>query len=329
MTDTAAVSVTLSLTTMQGYLLRRVGVLVVTFFFISVIIFLVMRVIPGDPAQIIVGTEANPEILARVRERLGLNRPISAQYLDWLRGIFTGDLGWSFHYDLPVASLIASRLQVTGPLAALALLFTIIIAIPLGIYAATHHNRFGDYGIMFLSQLGISIPEFWLGILLILLLAVYARWFPAGGFTSWAEDPLAALRSLLLPALALGVVRAAVITRMTRSSLLEVLGEDYVRTARGKGLAEQIVIYKHALRNSLIPVVTVLGLQFGGLIAGAIIIESVFYLPGMGRLAVQAIFQRDLPVVQGVVLFIAAIVTLVNLFVDLLYGLLDPRIRYE
>lgn len=314
---------------MRAYLLRRLGFLVITLLLISVIVFLVMRVIPGDPAQIILGTEANPEILARVREKLGLDRPLLVQYLDWLRGIFTGDLGWSFHYDLPVASLIASRLQVTGPLAALALLFTIIIAIPLGIYAATHHNRFGDYGIMILSQLGISIPEFWLGILLILLLAVYARWFPAGGFTEWADSPLGALRSLLLPALALGVVRAAVITRLTRSSLLEVLGEDYVRTARGKGLAERVVIYKHALRNSLISVVTVLALQLGGLLAGTIIIESVFYLPGMGRLVILAISQRDLPVVQGVVIFIAGVIILVNFLVDLLYGLLDPRIRYD
>ncbi|HIC95463.1 TPA: ABC transporter permease, partial [Candidatus Bipolaricaulota bacterium] len=282
-----------------------------------------------DPAQIILGTEANPEILAQVRERLGLNRPLLAQYLDWLKGIFTGDLGRSIHYDLSVASLIASRLAVTGPLAALALLFTVIIAIPLGIYAATHHNRLGDYGVMIFSQLGISIPEFWLGILLILLLAVYARWFPAGGFAGWGEGPLAALRSLLLPALALGLVRAAVITRMTRSSLLEVLGEDYVRAARGKGLAERVVLYKHALRNSLISVVTVLALQLGGLLAGTIIIESVFYLPGMGRLVILAISQRDLPVVQGIVLFIAAVIILINFAVDLLYGLLDPRIRYD
>jgi len=314
---------------MRAYVLRRFGALLVTLLLISIIIFLVIRVIPGDPAQIILGTEANPEILAQVRERLGLNRPLLAQYLDWLKGIFTGDLGRSIHYDLSVASLIASRLAVTGPLAALALLFTVIIAIPLGIYAATHHNRLGDYGVMIFSQLGISIPEFWLGILLILLLAVYARWFPAGGFAGWGEGPLAALRSLLLPALALGLVRAAVITRMTRSSLLEVLGEDYVRAARGKGLAERVVLYKHALRNSLISVVTVLALQLGGLLAGTIIIESVFYLPGMGRLVILAISQRDLPVVQGIVLFIAAVIILINFAVDLLYGLLDPRIRYD
>lgn len=313
---------------MEAYILRRLGALIVTLFLISLIVFLVLRVIPGDPAQLILGTEADPGTLARLRAKLGLDRPVLVQYLDWLKGIATGDLGRSIHYNLPVAGLIASRLAVTGPLALLALLFTMIIAIPLGIYAATHHNRLGDYGVMAFSQLGISIPEFWLGILLILLLAVYWRWFPAGGFPGWGR-PLAALRALVLPALALGVVRAAIITRIMRSALLEVLGEDYIQAARSKGLAERIVIYRHALKNSLISVVTVLGLQLGGLLAGAIIIETVFYLPGMGRQVILAIFQRDLPVVQGITLFIAATIILVNFLVDLLYGLLDPRIRYD
>ncbi|MCR4404268.1 MAG: ABC transporter permease [Candidatus Acetothermia bacterium] len=314
---------------MRAYILRRLGALVLTLLLISIIVFLVMRVLPGDPAQIILGTEADPALLAQMREKLGLNRPLPVQYGEWLKGVLTGDLGESITYNTPVAGLIASRLAVTGPLAALALLLTAVISIPLGIHAATHHNRLGDYGIMLFSQLGISIPEFWLGILLILLFAVYARWFPAGGFTEWAESPLGALRSLLLPALALGVVRAAIITRIARSSLLEVLGEDYVRTARSKGLPEGVVITKHALRNSLISVVTVLALQLGGLLAGTIIIESVFYLPGMGRLVILAIAQRDLPVVQGVVIFIAGVIILVNFLVDILYGFLDPRIRYD
>jgi peptide/nickel transport system permease protein len=308
----------------EAYILRRWGALIVTLFLISLIVFLVLRVIPGDPAQLILGTEADPGTLARLRAKLGLDRAVLVQYLDWLKGIATGDLGRSLHYNLPVAGLIASRLAVTGPLALLALLFTMIIAIPLGIYAATHHNRPGDYGVMAFSQLGISIPEFWLGILLILLLAVYWRWFPAGGFPGWGR-PLAALRALVLPALALGVVRAAIITRIMRSALLEVLEEDYIQAARSKG----IVIYRHALKNSLISVVTVLGLQLGGLLAGAIIIETVFYLPGMGRQVILAIFQRDLPVVNGITLFIAATIILVNFLVDLLYGLLDPRIRYD
>jgi peptide/nickel transport system permease protein len=225
--------------------------------------------------------------------------------------------------------LIVSRLLITGPLAILAIFFTIILSIPLGIHAATHHNKLGDYGIMIFSQLGISIPEFWLGILLILLLAVKLQQFPAGGFTNWSENPLTAVKSLLLPALALGVIRAAIITRITRSSLLEILGEEYIQTARSKGLKERTVIYKHALKNSMITIVTVLGLQLGQLLAGAIIVENVFYLPGMGRLVLLAITQRDLPVVQGVVLFMAGIVVLTNFFVDILYGFLDPRVKYE
>jgi peptide/nickel transport system permease protein len=296
---------------------------------VSIIIFLVMRVIPGDPAQIILGTEADLATLERVREKLGLNRPLLVQYLDWLKGILKGNLGWSIHYDIPVSSLIVSRLLITGPLAILAIFFTIILSIPLGIHAATHHNKLGDYGIMIFSQLGISIPEFWLGILLILLLAVKLQQFPAGGFTNWSENPLTAVKSLLLPALALGVIRAAIITRITRSSLLEILGEEYIQTARSKGLKERTVIYKHALKNSMITIVTVLGLQLGQLLAGAIIVENVFYLPGMGRLVLLAITQRDLPVVQGVVLFMAGIVVLTNFFVDILYGFLDPRVKYE
>ncbi|MEM2960423.1 MAG: ABC transporter permease [Candidatus Bathyarchaeia archaeon] len=314
---------------MRAYIIRRLVSLIIVLCLISIVIFLIMRVIPGDPAQIILGTEASLENLERVREKLGLNRPLLVQYLDWLKGIWTGNLGWSIHYDMPILNLIGSRLLVTGPLAAFAILFTIILSIPLGIYAATHHNKFGDYGIMIFSQLGISIPEFWLGILLILLFAVKLQKLPAGGFTDWSKDFAAAVKSLLLPALALGIVRAAIITRITRSSLLEILGEDYIRTARSKGLAEKVVIYKHALKNSMVIIVTVLGLQLGQLLAGAIIVENVFYLPGMGRLVLLAITQRDLPVVQGVVLFIASSVVLTNFFVDLLYGFLDPRIKYE
>jgi peptide/nickel transport system permease protein len=314
---------------MGAYIIRRVSTLLITLLLVSFIVFVVVRVIPGDPAQIILGTEATPAVLERLREMLGLNKPLVVQYLDWLGGVLTGDFGVSINYNVPISSLIPSRLLVTGPLAVLAILFTIILGIPLGIYAANHRNSIRDYGIIVISQLGISIPAFWAGILLILLFAVQLRWFPAGGFTGWSEDPLAALKSLLLPALALSGVRVALITRMMRSSLLEVLGEDYVQTARSKGLAEKIVIYKHAIRNSLISIVTVLGMQLGLLLAGAVIIESVYYLPGMGRLLILAIEQRDLPVVQGLVLFMASMVVLANFLVDISYGILDPRIRYE
>lgn len=315
---------------MVAYLTRRVLTLIVTLFLASILIFALINIIPGDPAQIILGTEATPETLARVRAKLGLDRPAVVRYFDWLKGIVLhGNFGRSINYDVPISRLIGSRLLVTGPLAAMAIFFTIIISIPLGIYAATHHNRLGDYGTMIFSQIGLAIPEFWFGILLIIGFAVHWQLFPAGGFTSWTENPLESLRSLLLPALALGLIRAAIITRMTRSSMLEVLREDYVKTARSKGLSERIIIYKHVLRNALISVITILGLQLGQLIAGAIIIETVFYLPGMGRLVMLAINQRDLPVVQGIILFIAAVVVIVNFVIDLLYGLFDPRIRYD
>ncbi|MDP2968534.1 MAG: ABC transporter permease, partial [Deltaproteobacteria bacterium] len=232
-------------------------------------------------------------------------------------------------YDVPIHSLILSRLQVTIPLAILSLIFAVSISIPMGIYSSLHRNRLGDYGIMAFSQVGLAVPAFWAGILLILLFAVTLHWLPAGGFHAWQTDPIKALRSLLLPAFSLGFVRAAVLTRMTRSSMLEVLGEDYIRTARSKGLPKRIVVYKHAFRNAIIPVVTIVGLQAGDLLAGAIIIENVFHLPGVGRLVFEAIGQRDLPVIQGVVLLIAVIIVVINFVIDIAYRYLDPRIRYE
>jgi peptide/nickel transport system permease protein len=240
-----------------------------------------------------------------------------------------GDLGRSITYDVSISSLIFSRLQVTVPLAILSMTFAILLSIPIGIYSALHRNRMGDYGIMVFSQIGLAVPAFWAGILLILLFAVNLHWFPAGGFQNWLTDPGRALKSLLLPALSLGFVRAAVLTRMTRSSMLDVLGEDYIRTARSKGLSKRRVVYKHAFRNAIIPVITIIGLQAGDLLAGAIIIENVFHLPGIGRLVFEAIGQRDLPVIQGVVLFIATLIVVLNFLIDVAYRYLDPRIRYE
>jgi len=230
---------------------------------------------------------------------------------------------------VPIHSLILSRLQVTLPLAILSMILAILISIPMGTYSALHRNRAGDYGIMIFSQMGLAVPAFWAGILLILLFAVTLQWFPAGGFQPWLVNPIQSLKSLFLPAISLGFVRAAVLTRMTRSSMLEVLGEDYIRTARSKGLSERVVVYKHAFRNAIIPVMTIVGLQAGDLLAGAIIVENVFHLPGIGRLVFEAIGQRDLPVIQGVVLFIALMIVVINFVVDVVYRTLDPRIRYE
>ncbi|MCX8117850.1 MAG: ABC transporter permease [Desulfobacterota bacterium] len=314
---------------MIAYLLKRTIVLLLTLLIVSMVIFSVLMVLPGDPAQIILGIQATPEMLQKLRHQMGLDRPALLQYLQYMKNLALGDLGRSITYEVPVTSLILSRLQVTVPLALLSMLFSIGLSIPLGIYSSLHRNRPGDYGIMIFSQIGLAVPAFWAGILLILLFAVTLQWLPAGGFHPWQTDPLKALRSLLLPALSLGLVRAAVLTRMTRSSMLEVLGEDYIRTARSKGLSRRRVVYKHAFRNAIIPVVTVIGLQAGDLLAGAIIIENVFHLPGVGRLVFEAIGQRDLPVVQGVVLLIAFIIVVINFLIDIAYRYLDPRIRYE
>jgi len=260
---------------------------------------------------------------------MGLDRPLTVQYGEWLGGALRGDLGHSIQYDVPVGGLVLSRLTVTGPLTLLAALFMAAVALPLGIYAATHRGRLGDYAATIVSQLGIAVPSFWAGLLLILLFAVRLGWVQAGGFDGWAAGLGRGLRALLLPAIALGVIQAAILTRTTRAAVLEVLGADHVRTARAKGLAERVVTRKHVLRNALVTIVTVVGLQLGQLLAGSIVLENVFYLPGLGRLALAAISARDLPVVQGVVLFVAATIVTLNFAVDLLYGLLDPRIRHE
>ncbi len=314
---------------MIAYLFRRLLSLIVSCFLISVLVFLVMHVIPGDPAQIMLGTEADPDTLSALRAQLGLDRPLHVQYGAWVRGILTGHLGQSLRYHVPISGLILSRLEVTVPLAFLAMLIAVVIGLPAGLYAATHRSGPGDYGVIAVSQVGLSIPSFWLGILLMLVFCTTLRWLPAGGFLPWSESILGALRSLLLPALALGLIRGAVVARLSRSSLLDVLGRDYIRTARGKGVREIAVLWKHALRNALIPIVTVIGMQFSTLLAGAIIIENVFYLPGLGRLLFQSIGQRDLPVVQDIVVLMAVLVVGMNLIIDLAYAMLDPRIRLE
>jgi peptide/nickel transport system permease protein len=303
--------------------------LVATLFFVSVLVFVVIRVLPGDPALIIMGTEGSPEAVERLREALGLNRPLVVQYADWLRRALTGDLGVSIQYDVPVGRLILSRLPLTLPLTLMAATLMVLAALPLGLYAATRHRGLGDYAAMVLSQVGIAVPSFWAGLLLILLFSVRLGWVQSGGFEGWAGGVWPGVRSLLLPAVALGLFQAAVLVRATRSSVLDVLREDYVRTARAKGVSEALVLGKHTLRNALIPVVTVAGIQLGQLMAGSIILESVFALPGLGRLALGAISARDLPVVQGVTLFVASGIVLINFAVDLAYGFLDPRIRYE
>jgi len=314
---------------MHRYLLKKAVTLVVLLFLVSLTVFSVLFVLPGDPAQIILGMNATPETLANLRAELGLDKPFWVQYGDWIGGLLTGRSSQSINYDMPVDTLILSRLAVTGPLALMAMVFAVVISIPLGIYAARHQNRPGDVAVMFFTQLGLATPEFWLGILLILLFAVQWGLFSAGGFPGWEANFWGSVQALLLPAFALGVIRASILVRLTRSSMLDVLREDYIRTARAKGLRERTVIYIHALKNALVPVLTILGLQLGQLLAGAIIIENVYYLPGLGRLVFQAIGQRDLPVVREIVLFMAAAVVLVNFLVDITYAVVDPRFRLK
>ncbi len=309
--------------------MRRLPSLLLTLFLISLVTFVVVQVVPGDSAQLILGTEAPPEALADLRARLGLDRPLPLQYLSWLSGVLRGNLGVSLRHGRPVATLIAERLPVTLSLATLSLALAVLLAVPLGVLAAVRQHSALDYGVLVFAQAGLALPSFWIGILLILIFALSWRWLPSGGYVPWGESPLGTLRTLAMPVLALGLPVAGVLARLVRASMLEELARDHIRTARAKGLSEAQVIVRHALRNALIPTVTLLGLQLGFLLGGSIVIEQVFALPGVGRLVLFAINNRDLPLIQGLVLFIAAVVVVINFLVDLAYTWLDPRISLE
>jgi peptide/nickel transport system permease protein len=306
---------------------RRLLALVLTLLAASLVVFVVLEVLPGDPAAVMLGTGAQPDTLQALRTELGLDRPVVERYLAWLAAMLRGDLGRSYTYGVPVSQLVAERLAVSLPLALLALTLAAAIGIPTGVLAARWRGKAADTGIMVATQLGVAIPNFWFAILLVLLFAVQLRWLPAGGFAGWGDGLWPGLRSLLLPAVALALPQAAILARVTRSSVLESLGEDYIRTARAKGLPRSAALWRHAVPNALIPVVTILGLQFSFLLAGTIIVEQVFYLPGIGRLIFQAIAQRDLIVVKSLVVLLAAAVVVVNFAVDLAYAWLDPRLR--
>ncbi len=312
---------------MTGLLLRRFASLFLTLLAVSALIFLVMDVLPGDPAAIMLGTSATPETLEALRRELGLDQPLVLRYLSWLAGVATGDLGTSYTYGVPVAGLIAERLAVTLPLAFIAILLSIAIAVPLGVASAARRNGAVDYAAGLLSQMFIAVPGFWVGLLLVLVFSVSLGWVPSGGFPGWRAGIVPALGALVLPAIALALPQAGVLTRVTRSAVIEVMNEDFVRTARAKGLPRRTALWRHAVPNALVPVVTILGLQFTFLIAGAVLVENVFNLPGLGRLALQALSQRDIIVMQDVVLFFAALVIVMNFLVDLSYLALDPRLR--
>ena len=316
---------------MTAFLLRRLGTFAATLVAASMIVFAVLELLPGRPAEVMLGDTATPEAIAALEARLGLDRPAPQRYAAWVGGLLRGDSAMSYAYDTPTFELIAERLVVSLPLALLAMALTVAVALAAGLYAASHHRRAGDTGVMVLSQIGLAIPNFWLAILLILLFAVHLQWVGAGGFPGWTEDDGgglgAGLAALVLPALSLAAVQAAILARVTRSSVLEALREDWVRTARAKGLSRRQVLWGHVLRNAMVPVLTIMGLQFANLITGAIIVENVFVLPGIGRLVFQAIANRDLVLVRDVVMLLAAIVVLVNFVVDVLYAVIDPRLR--
>ena len=312
---------------MIAYVSRRLVSLALTLLAAALVIFIVLEILPGDPAAVTLGLNAAPEALAALRAEMGLDRPAAWRFLGWLAGLATGDLGLSYTYRVPVAQLIAERMAVTLPLALIAIGLAVAIGIPLGMWAAARHGRLVDAGIMAFAQAGLAIPNFWFGLLLVLVFAIGLGWLPAGGFPGWQAGAGPAFKALAMPALALALPQAAIIARVTRSAMLDTLQEDFVRTARAKGLAERTTLRRHALRNALIPVVTILGLQFSVLIAGAIIIENVFALPGLGRLVFQAIAQHDLIVVKDLVMLFAASAILINFAVELLYGLIDPRLR--
>jgi len=295
----------------------------------SLVIFAVIEVIPGDPAAFMLGLNAEPDTVAALRDELGLNGSLPARYLDWVGGMLRGDFGLSYTYRVPVAELVAQRLWVSLPLAMLSLALSTLIAIPVGVIAAARRGQAADYGIMGATQLGIAVPNFWFAMLLVLVFAVKLRWFNAGGFPGWEAGVFSALKALTLPAVALALPQAAILARVMRSALIETLGQDYIRTARAKGLNARQTIRRHALRNALIPVLTIIGLQFSFLLAGAIIIENVFYLPGLGRLIFQGITQRDLVVVESVVMLLVFAVIVVTFLVDIAYGAADPRLRHR
>ena len=312
---------------MIRYLLSRTISLVLSLAVASLVIFLALEVVPGDPAAYMLGINAQEDTLAALREQLGLTGSPVERYLSWVGGMLRGDFGVSYTYRTPVAEMIAERMWISLPLALYALTLSTLIAFPAGIWAASRRGSPVDLGVMGVTQLGVAIPNFWFAMLMVLVFAINLRWFSAGGFPGWDQGLFTGLKALTLPAISLALPQASILARVMRSSLLDTLGEDFIRTARAKGLTRRQALWRHALRNAMIPVLTIIGMQFAFLLAGAIIIENVFFLPGLGRLVFQSISARDLIVVESVVMLLVLAVVLVNFLVDVAYAVVDPRLR--
>jgi len=312
---------------MLRYALKRLISLVFSLIIASGVIFIVTEVAPGDPAAFMLGLNAQEDTLAALRAELRLDQPKLQRYFSWVSGMIRGDFGTSYTYRSPVSQLISDRLQVSVPLALYALALSTLLAFPAGLFAASRRGRPADLAVMGATQLGVAVPNFWFAMMMVLVFAINLQWFSAGGFSGWDNGIFAGVKSLTLPAISLALPQAAILTRVMRSALLDTLGEDYMRTARAKGLSRRQALWRHALRNAMIPVLTIIGLQFSFLLAGSIIIEQVFFLPGLGRLVFQAISSRDLIVVESVVMLLVFAVIVVNFVVDLAYGVVDPRLR--
>ncbi len=293
----------------------------------SVVIFFFLEIVPGDPASVMLGVNAQPDTILALREELGLNVSKPVRYFNWVSGMLSGDFGVSYTYRTPISEMIADRITISLPLAIYALILSTLVAFPAGVFAATKRGSTADVGIMGVTQLGVAIPNFWFAFILVMIFAIKLQWFSAGGFPGWEAGLFAGLKALTLPAIALALPQASILTRVMRSSLLDTLDEDFIRTARAKGLSARQALWKHALRNALIPVLTIIGLQFSFLLAGAIIIENIFFLPGLGRLVFQSITQRDLIVVESVVMLLVFAVVVVTFLVDIAYAVVDPRLR--
>lgn len=313
---------------MAGYALRRLLASVPVLLLVTLISFSIMLLVPGDPAATIAGAGATDAEIRAIRAQLGLDRPFIEQLFAWYGGLLRGDLGRSILLNRPVWQAVVERLPITLPLAFFALVLTVLVGVPAGVIAALRANTWVDQAVTGLALLGVSLPSFWLALMLIVLFAVHLDWLPTGGFVPFAQDPLAWARSLVLPSISLALLQIGLLARITRSAMLEVLRQDFVRTARAKGLPGWMVIGKHALKNILVPVVTVIGISFGLLLSGSIVIETVYGMPGIGRLMANAIFGRDYPVIQGGLLLTGVMLVLVNLVVDILYAVIDPRVRY-
>jgi len=314
---------------MALYVMRRLAGVVPVLGLVALGSFLLVHLVPGDPAMVMLGNDATPQQIQQLRAQMGLDRSLLEQFVVWVREALRGNLGESFFLGRPVSQALWERLPATMQLAVLALLFSLLIGVPAGVVAAVRQNSWWDQLVMLTAMGGISIPSFWLGLAMILVFSVGLGWLPSGGYVPLSEDLWQGLRTLVMPALSLGFMQAALIARMTRSSMLEVLRQDYVRTARAKGLAERVVVGRHAFRNALIPVITILGTQISDLLSGAVLTETIFAWPGIGRLEVEALINRDFPIMRGGIIFMALIFLVANLIVDLSYGFIDPRVRYD